>query len=141
MWEEIGGRTVRELDAADPVYRRWMLREMRAHRFLAYLAVSPSGEIGGSGAVWLQPIQPRPGPVVRTRVPYLLSMFTDPSVRGQQIASRLVIEMVRWAERRGYRRVVLHASTAGRPVYEKLGFVSASEMRLELPAPMLRGDG
>lgn len=132
MWEEIGGRTGRQLDRADPIYRRWAAHEMRGHRFIAFVAESSTGEIGGSGAIWLQPVHPRPGSLSGPRIPYILSMFTEPVARGQHIATKLVREMLRWSRRRGYPIVLLHASGMGRPVYEKLGFVAGREMRLDL---------
>jgi GNAT superfamily N-acetyltransferase len=133
MWEDIGGRTRAELDRADPAYRRWVVRETRAHRFIGFLIEDGDGRVAGSGAIWLQPMQPRPGRLSRLRMPYIMSMYTEPDFRGRGVASRIVRAMVRWATRRGYRRTFLHASHAGRPVYEKLGFVNGSEMRLELP--------
>jgi hypothetical protein len=42
------------------------------------------------------------------------------------------------AERK-VRRIVLHASDYGRPLYERLGFVPTNEMRLEtLPGVLMR---
>jgi GNAT superfamily N-acetyltransferase len=133
MWEEIGGRTRAELDRADPAYRRWVVRESRAGRFIGFFVEGGGGHVVGSGAVWLQPAQPRPGRLSRLTMPYILSMFTEPEFRGRGVASRLVRAMVRWATDHGYRRIFLHASQLGRPVYEKLGFVNGNEMRLELP--------
>jgi GNAT superfamily N-acetyltransferase len=133
MWEEIGGRTRAELDRADPAYRRWVVRETRARRFVGFVVEDGRGRAAGSGAVWLQPAQPRPGKLARLRMPYIMSMYTEPDLRGRGVASRIVRAMVRWATSRGYHRVFLHASSAGRPVYAKLGFTDGSEMRLDLP--------
>jgi len=135
MWEEIGGRSKVELDRADPVYRRWVARQSRARKFVGFLVKAPDGTLAGSGAVWLQPSQPRPGHLARQEMPYILSMYTEPTFRGRGVASRIVRAMVRWATARGYRRIFLHASRLGRPVYTQLGFVDGNEMRLELPAP------
>ncbi len=133
MWGDIGGWTRRELENADAPYRRWVRREMRAGRFLGFLFVRPDRSVAGSGAVWLPPAQPRPGRLARLEMPYILSMYTDPGARGQGVATTLVHAMVRWAEQRGYRRIFLHASKAGRPIYARLGFVDGNEMRLDLP--------
>lgn len=133
MWEEIGRRTRAELDRADPAYRRWVVRETRARRFIGFLVEDPQGRVAGSGAVWLQPAQPRPGRLSRLQMPYIMSMYTEPAFRRRGVASRIVRAMVRWATLHGYRRIFLHASPAGRPVYQRLGFASGSEMRLELP--------
>jgi GNAT superfamily N-acetyltransferase len=135
MWLDIGGRLRRDLDRADPVYRRWVRRETAARRFVGFVVEDARGRPAGSGAVWLVPTQPRPGRLGRKpRMPYVMSMFTEPAVRGRGVATRIVREMIRWARRRGYARIFLHASRQGRPVYERLGFVSANEMRLDLAA-------
>ena len=140
MWKDIGGATAKELAAADPVYRRWALEGMREGWLLAFVAEDTRGRTLGSGALWLAPSQPRPGPLASPRHPYLLSMYTLPPARQRGVASALVGEMVRWAEAHGYPRVTLHASVLGRPIYERLGFVASNEMRLELPA-RARGQG
>ncbi len=133
MWKDIGGRTTRELDRADGPYRAWVRRQTRARRFVAFLVEAPDGRVAGSGAIWLQPAQPRPGTLSRETMPYILSMFTEPEFRGRGIATRLVRAMLRWATERGYRRIFLHASTMGRPIYARLGFTAGNEMRLDLP--------
>ena len=133
MYDDIGGWTRHELAAAGGPYRRWARREMRARRVLGFLFLGPDCSVEGSGVVWLQPAQPRPGRLARGEMPYIMSMYVEPAARGRGIASALVREMIRWAERRGYRRIFLHASKSGRPVYARLGFVEGNEMRLDLP--------
>jgi GNAT superfamily N-acetyltransferase len=132
MWEAIAIHPVSQIRADAPRYRRWMLREIWARRFYAFIAETADGRVAGSGAVWLQPVQPRPDPAPRPATPYIMSMFTGPGFRGMGVASELVETMVRWARGRGYSRVSLHASKAGRPVYERLGFEATNEMRRNL---------
>jgi GNAT superfamily N-acetyltransferase len=135
MWRELRDYTPAELDRHDVVYRRWVRLLMARGKFLAVLAETRDGRVVGSGALWLMPSQPRPGPLGRGEMPYVLSMYTDPERRGEGVATRIVRELVRWSRARRYGRVVLHASRFGRPVYARLGFEDGSEMRLELGPP------
>ncbi len=137
MWEAIGGFRLADLDAGDPVYRRWTARMLRARRFIGWIAEDRAGTPIGSGAVWLTEVQPRPGEWTRGR-PYILSMYTDPEHRGEGIASAIVRASVRYARENGYSRITLHASTMGRPVYRRLGFERTWEMRRMLRAPRRR---
>ena len=133
MFRAIGRWSERDLARHDRTYARWALGEMRARRLIGLVVVTSEGRPVGSGVVWLQPSQPRPGKLSRLTMPYIMSMFTEPQFRGKGVATRLVEEMVRWATVRGYRRIFLHASTLGRPVYARLGFENGNEMRLDLP--------
>lgn len=57
----------------------------------------------------------------------VLNVYTDPVWRGHGVAELLMRRVIRWAGEAGMDTVVLHASTAGRPLYEKLGFAATSE--------------
>jgi GNAT superfamily N-acetyltransferase len=133
MFAELGHREKRVLDAHDRAYRRWVRPRMRRGEFRAFVVEDARDRIVGSGAIWLEAQQPRPGRLAVPRLPYILSMYTEPAARGRGVATRLVREMIRWAMARGYPRIFLHASHMGRPVYERLGFEPGNEMRLELP--------
>jgi GNAT superfamily N-acetyltransferase len=135
MWREIGRWSEADLDRADRAYRTWVLREMAGRRFVAFIIEGPRGKATGSGAMWLAPSQPRPGRLAGEKMPYIMSMFTEPAFRGRGVATRLVRALVEWAAEHGYARVVLHASKKGRPVYERLGFENGREMRLDLTRP------
>ncbi len=80
----------------------------------------------------MQPVQPRPG-YERGVQPYLLSMYTEPAFRGKGVASRIVESAVDWTKKQGYPSLRLHTSEMGRPVYQKLGFKRAWEMKLDFP--------
>jgi len=139
MWTEIRDYSSAELDRHGATYRRWARERLAAGTFVAVLAETSDGAAVGSGAVWLMPMQPRPGPLGRPEMPYVLSMYTEPRYRGRGIASRIVRELLRWSRARGYGRIFLHASAAGRSVYARLGFRAGSEMRRALRPRASRG--
>ena len=49
-------------------------------------------------------------------------MYTEPEHRRRGLARRLMAEMIAWCRAAGLGSVSLHASDAGRPLYEALGF-------------------
>jgi GNAT superfamily N-acetyltransferase len=82
----------------DREYRRWAKRLMARGEFVAWIAETKEGAPVAGGAVWLQERQPRPGQRA-SKVPYLLSMYTEPEFRGRGLATRIVKEAMRWAKR------------------------------------------
>lgn len=138
MWEDLG--VTEDLDAADAVYRRWVRAGLRRRVFMAWVAEA-GGAVVGSGALWLQPVQPRPG-WPQGLTPYLLSMYTDPAWRGRGIARRIVQQAIAWCRAHGYPRTTLHASAMGRGVYAGLGYERTWEMKLQLRGePVSRARG
>jgi GNAT superfamily N-acetyltransferase len=127
MWEAIREFPTRELDRADPVYRRWARGRMKSNRLAGFIVDIDNVPVA-SGCVWLMPMQPRPGQGGTTAA-YLLSMFTEPDHRGRGHATRIVREAIRWARSRGVSIVTLHASESGESVYRRLGFEWTREMR------------
>lgn len=130
MWRDISKHPEETLDAADGPYRRWARARLKSGALAAWV-VEEKGEPVASGCAWLQPVQPRPGRPFEVQ-PYLLSMFTEPAHRGKGHAARIVKAAMRWAEEAGHPYMSLHASEAGRPVYERLGFEHMPEMRVTL---------
>jgi GNAT superfamily N-acetyltransferase len=129
MWRDIAIHRPAEIRAAEDPYRRWVRKETAARRFHSFIAETRDGTIAGSGAIWLQPTQPRPGALGGSYSAYILSMYTEPTARHKGVATQLVRTMLEWARKRGYPRVTLHASRFGRPLYLKLGFEESNEMR------------
>jgi GNAT superfamily N-acetyltransferase len=72
------------------------------------------------------------------RCAYISSMSTDPRWRRRGLARAVLSELLSEAERRGIRRVELHATPAGEHLYRRAGFVTrvgGEEMRLGPTAP------
>ena len=57
------------------------------------------------------------------RVAYVTNMYTLPEYRKQGISSHLLKLLVEEAKKLGYSLVRLHASSDGRSIYSKIGFV------------------
>jgi GNAT superfamily N-acetyltransferase len=60
-------------------------------------------------------------------------VFVEPSSRRQGIARALTEAALDWGREAGLVSIVLHASPAGRPLYESIGFVATNEMRYDGP--------
>jgi GNAT superfamily N-acetyltransferase len=59
-------------------------------------------------------------------------MYVVPAARRRGIARALMNEVLEYCRAQGFRSVYVHASDAGRPLYESLGFIPTNEMRLDL---------
>ncbi len=114
------------------MYARWLRREWRRGKFLAFVATGNEGQILGSGGIWLMPTHPRLQRYT-PELPYILSMYTERRARRRGVATAILRACIDWATRHRYPRIILHASEMGRPVYERLGFEASREMRLNLP--------
>lgn len=111
----------------DRAYRTWVRPRLRSGEVIALIAELPEGPVA-SGVLWWREDQPRPGVGV-VRLPYVMSVYTEPKLRGRGLASRIVQELVRAARAGGASRITLHASDMGRSVYAQLGFERTWEMR------------
>jgi GNAT superfamily N-acetyltransferase len=125
-----------ELDAAE---RRYLVQAMPAGTFVAWL-VEHEGRIVAGGGLQLRTLQPRPGFVRGEPEGLVVSMWTEPSHRRRGLGNRVMDAILQWCRLRGIRRLTLHASSEGRPLYERFGFRPTNEMRLEL-APGDAPDG
>ncbi|TFI52997.1 GNAT family N-acetyltransferase [Mastigocladus laminosus UU774] len=62
---------------------------------------------------------------------YIWGVYVDLDYRGQGIAKQLTSMAIDYLKAIACTRVILHASPAGKPVYERLGFIPNNEMRLD----------
>jgi GNAT superfamily N-acetyltransferase len=106
---------------------------LREGAYVGWLAMTDDGEvIAGAGAhvmTHLPRIAQDGTSVATAPVPLVVNVYTEPLFRGQGIARALMDALREWATAQGAERVVLHASDAGRPLYESLGFAATNEMR------------
>jgi GNAT superfamily N-acetyltransferase len=107
---------------------------MQTGEYISWVATDESGEIVAGAGLQLRPMLPRPtddgGELIDGPQALVLNVYTEPAWRRRGIARLLMQELVNWTAQNGVKSVVLHAAPAGRPLYEKLGFVATNEMRL-----------
>ena len=101
-------------------------------RLAAFLA-EEGGEVVGSVACQMY-ASPYPEVVAAEHrcFGYIWSVYVDPQHRRRGVARGLVERAVAHLKAMDCTHVALHASEAGKPLYEGLGFEPATEMRLPL---------
>lgn len=131
MFEDMKHRTAVEHKVGDDSYRRWATAMMKRNQLHCFLVISDEGEVAAGGCVWLREEQPGPGRPAR-KIPYLMSMYTEPKLRRKGLATMIVNETMRWSKKNHYAEMTLHASKAGRKVYPRLGWKRTWEMMVDL---------
>lgn len=127
------GRDPEKIKTVSAASLAWMEEAIKGERYRGWLVEnSVTGEIvAGAGVTW-QDFQPSPTSEVASRA-YIDNVYVAPQARRQGLARQLVRQLIYDGEERGVLLVTLHASDAGRPVYEGLGFTPTTEMLLLLP--------
>lgn len=103
----------------DGSYQGWLVEE------------KSSGKVIAGGGVIISPWPASPKNCQARRAT-ILNVYTELEFRRQGIARHLMLVMVEWLRSQGFRSVSLHASDAGRHLYESMGFTPTNEMRLRL---------
>ncbi len=112
--------------------RDYLSRAIQADEFVAWLAIYDTEIVATSGLCFFQIT---PGfTLIDGKIAYILNIYTLREWRGKGVGKETFNQILQEAISRGYKRISLHASDAGRPVYEKFGFrLTGDEMELRLP--------
>lgn len=131
MWWDMGRRDERALDIMEMAAAEYFSTALSDGTYRGFLAVDAGNKvIGGGGIV----ISPWPGALgeLRPRRAMILNLYVERERRRSGVALTLMKEMISWCRENGFLSVSLHASDEGRALYERLGFKSTNEMRLDL---------
>jgi GNAT superfamily N-acetyltransferase len=105
--------------------------------YVGWFAIAADGSVIAGAGVHIRPQLPRMSHdhqrIEAMPVPLAVNVYTETPWRGKGVARALMHVLMEWATARGADRVVLHASDAGRPLYESLGFDPTNEMRWFTP--------
>ncbi len=116
----------------------WHRRALASGLYTGFLAerdgeVASDEVVGGAGLLW-QDLPPNPDTPHHTRA-YVMNVYVRPDQRGKGLARLLLERVLAECAAREVTLISLHASEAGRPLYEKLGFRPTNEMKLKLSPP------
>lgn len=112
-------------------FRPWLLGKMQAGEYLAWFAVDGGQNVAAGLGMWLMDWPPHMLGPGRWR-PNILNVYTRPESRRHGLARKLVEHALAWCRANHLSTVILHASDAGRPLYQSMGFQPTSEMRMML---------
>jgi GNAT superfamily N-acetyltransferase len=110
----------------DEAFEPWVKERLGDSRYLGLLVEDNNVVVAGAGA-FFSDFPPHWRHAEATRA-YVLNVYTEPEVRGQGLAKRLMACILEECRKRGVSIVVLHASPQGRPLYESMGFWRSDEM-------------
>jgi ribosomal protein S18 acetylase RimI-like enzyme len=127
MFAEMGEATDDALGAMSLHFAPWVRRKITEGKYLGWIVEYHDKPVASAGLFLLE-WPPHPLDPANDHRGYILNMYVDPAYRGQGIAKHLVQLCLDETRRRGLRTVALHASNAGRPLYESFDFTSSTEM-------------
>ena len=103
---------------------------LRDHTHTAYLVFDEDAFVGAGGISYFQVMPTCHNPVGSKA--YIMNMYTAPAYRRRGIALETLRLLTEDAHTRGVRMISLEATEAGRPLYERFGFVPMKQ-EMELP--------
>jgi GNAT superfamily N-acetyltransferase len=97
---------------------------------------APQKIIAGAGVI-IREVPPFPArrkngeiTIAQGRQGLIINVFTEPEWRRRGLARLLMEQIIAWSREQQLDGLVLHSSDDGRALYERLGFVSTTEMSL-----------
>lgn len=121
---------LKAVERASYDYYRWALDEGEHIAYLIYDEYGSRRFIGAGGVSFYRVMPTRDVPDGRKA--YIMNMYTAPEYRRQGIAEYTLKLLADEARARGISHISLEATKAGRPLYQKYGFV-AMKNEMELP--------
>ena len=129
MFEEMGVTEQTALDRMVESAHRYLLAALPAGQFYAWMIEDAAGNVAASGAAVIHASPPTVSNL-DGRSAYVMNVCTYPAHRRRGLARWLMEVIHQWAAAQGILVMTLHASEAGKSLYESMGFVATNEMRL-----------
>ena len=139
MFKDMGELPQELFDAFRAQSLEMLQRMFERGDYIGWLA-SPNNRpeqiVAGAG-VQLREVPPHPQEnlsgkidVVSGRQAVIQNVYTEPERRRRGLAALLIKRIIDWTGEQEIGSLVLHASDEGRALYERLGFIATTEMRL-----------
>ena len=132
MFLDMGKHDPERIAPMSQQFKPWVKDRLAEGAYLGWLAVEGNRVVAGLGCLLLDWPPHFLDPLQGQRA-YLLNLYVDPAHRRQGLAGRLIDVALAEAARRRIRVTALHASEAGKPLYESKGFSLSNEMLFVAP--------
>jgi ribosomal protein S18 acetylase RimI-like enzyme len=127
MFAEMGTSDDATLTEMSRNFETWIKQMLDAGKYVGWVVEEGERAVASAGFFELD-WPPHPLDPSGCGRGYLLNFWVDPKCRRQGLARSLVNEALAESKRRRLCITTLHASDAGRPLYETLGFRETNEM-------------
>ena len=119
-----------DMSAVEKESRDYYEKALRDGSHAAYLVFDAELFVGAGGISFYRVMPTFHNPSGNKA--YIMNMYTKPDYRRQGIAFETLQLLVKDAKERGISEISLEATEAGKPLYEKFGFVKMND-EMELP--------
>jgi ribosomal protein S18 acetylase RimI-like enzyme len=133
MFADIPDSQDADLDTMTCNFEPWVARMIAADRYAGWIVSEAERPIASAG-LFILDWPPHPFDPQGEQRGYVLNVYVEPQYRRRGLAHDLTEMCMAEAQRRGIRVITLHASDAGRPIYEGMGFKASKEMMYLKPA-------
>ena len=107
------------------ILKTYFQNSLETEEFVAWLAIVDGEVVATSGLCFFKIT---PGfTLLDGKIAYILNIYTLHEWRKKGIGKAIFDHILQEAKNRGYKRMILHASEDGRPVYEKFGFIQTND--------------
>jgi GNAT superfamily N-acetyltransferase len=110
----------------------WLQGILTTGDYIAWLALQQDEVVAGGG-VYVREIGPVPGCYRTGRWGHIMNIYTEEAHRRRGLARLLMQTILEWCANNHLDHVTLAASEEGRPLYETLGFIPTTDMKLPKP--------
>jgi GNAT superfamily N-acetyltransferase len=131
MFQDMGYTDEASLDSMSAKFRVWVLERMNRGDYHAWLVTSPDGEVAAGAGLWLMDWPPHMIGHGERRG-NILNVYTAENFRRRGLARHVMEAILLWCRENDIDVVILHASPAGKRMYEAMGFARTNEMWLQL---------
>lgn len=128
MFLEMRSADEAALDEMSGRFAPWVKEKIARDEYLSWFAIAEDGSVAAGAGMWLMEWPPH----YLGRSPrrgYLMNVYTEERFRRLGLAKHLVETAMEWCRSNGVDVMALHASDAGRPMYEAMGFKATNELR------------
>jgi ribosomal protein S18 acetylase RimI-like enzyme len=126
---KVSGRSDEMVAPMTEHFGPWLRPRLADGRYFGWFIESAERTLGGVGMMVID-WPPHPSHPSQSARGYVLNMFVEPDCRRLGLGRQLMEICRGEGERRGLDYLVLHATSQGRGLYEKLGWAATTEMGL-----------